>query len=459
MAPCLPPSIITTILSHLVPPNERIPENLLGKSLKSRLTFLPPVAGDLDSYLTPFARSHSQSSSESGGEFGNPIHDRLERLSLGYTLSGPVYTQDGEQYLSKIVIRPELGEHRDQSDDDGKDEGVMVLFEIEDSKDETEWKFHSTELTGGKNRWDEMEWSPSPENVILTPPTHDEVSAEEYWKGFEEGKSPSDSRGLGGDGMEDGEDDYWGRYGGATPGGMTPGLGSRVQSFANFDHLTRQHDRQDQQQLHPEQQQQQHTAPPNDQYGSTESNTINHSNPDSRQQSGHRVMCEMPSAKGTGTLDPLIALLSTLPDRFSHDSSPTSPLNGKRDDMRDKIQGRIKGLLSDLWAFYTTSSNPDDMEEKAYSWIRISRAVIDDSVFDPVQMDEIVVKAKMEVLREMWICSVPRSEPVPFGNDAGGGATDAMDEFWRCCESAIKGNSHTQMSDEQAGMTQETYWE
>ena len=157
-------------------------------------------------------------------------------------------------------------------------------------------------------------------------------------------------------------------------------------------------------------------------------------------------MCNMPTA--AGILDPLASLLATIPDQMDEDERPASP-SREAADLRDKIRGRIQAGLRDVWAGYTrgTEARPESLEEKALGWLRIARAVVDDRSTKEAggfnnDIDEIVVRAKMEVLRDMYVT-------VREGEE--------MDGFWRWVEGAIK--MPMIPSGGEDGNTQETYWE
>ena len=178
MPPPLPPQLITTILSHLLPPCPPLPPSLIAKPLLDRLTFLPPDMDDLDDrdgWFSPYHRQgshpppqrqqqdrhHHQSmrSTQSGQfsqqptDFGsNPISERLERLERDYTLRSVVYTFDGESFLAKIDISPGSsssggGGGGPNDDDEAVSGGVEVLFSYEQGGKGRGWVYHATKLS------------------------------------------------------------------------------------------------------------------------------------------------------------------------------------------------------------------------------------------------------------------------------------------------------------------------
>jgi hypothetical protein len=109
-----------------------------------------------------------------------------------------------------------------------------------------------------------------------------------------------------------------------------------------------------------------------------------------------------------------------------------------------------------VWARYTrdAEARPESLEEKALGWLRVARAVVDGTEVHGSTAEEVVVQAKMEVLRELYIVVAPRPTP-----GSGSAEADAQsDGFWRYVEAAIK-MPMVPGSATDEGMTQETYWE
>ena len=214
--PPLPPAIQTTILSHLLPPNIPLPQQLLSKSLLQRHLYLPPSPDDVDAFLNPAPVPG--------------ISDLLERLAgIGWRVAKVVYAYDGEHYIALVkVVEEGRGE--------GEGQEVDVGFEFEGQEGEKEegrgWTYHSVH-DGSSKSMSNLQWTTNPTNIVI-PSEEGEEQMEGgdmnedgdgapagYWAGF----SPPTSPRLGDDGntLPQGEDDYWASYGKSfTPGGVTP---------------------------------------------------------------------------------------------------------------------------------------------------------------------------------------------------------------------------------------------
>ena len=244
---------------------------------------------------------------------------------------------------------------------------------------------------------------------------------------------------------EEAEDAYWAKYagGGGAAGGAVSGPVTRNASVANFDHLRVDDD--------------------NDKSSSIQSSLHQDRTADGqrgeRDNASGRVMCDMPTT-GSGQLDPLAALLATIPDRLGRgtganeeDESGGRAGSPRREamDLRDKVQSRIKASLREVWNLYTRETEPraESLEEKAHGWLRLGRAVVDSTQSQSTRdtgyasTDDLIVIAKLEVLKDMWTVIADSS--------------DDRDGFWRCVEGAIKMSMLPENAGE--GMTQETYWE
>ena len=404
MIPPLPPQLVTTILAHLLPPAPPLPASLLARPLLDRLKFLPPSEDDTDAWLSP-------APSSSGA-----LTSALDALSIGHQAETPQYAHDGEQLVARLSLAPLVPPTPSA---DPLPSGVDIMFSFEDTDQSRGWVYHSAQLSHSTDKEDALSWSSSPANPI-TPPAEDaEQSVEDYWKGF---TPPTPTADLPQISTEDEEDAYWASYGGQS-GSATP---ARNKSSANLQRLSAQNPV---------------DSPPerseNDEEMETGEEEMNGSG---------RVMLDLPTTQGM--MDPLAALLSTIPDSMN-DERPVSP-SREASDLRDKMKGRIQAGLRDVWAGFTrgTEARPESLEEKALGWLRIARSVVDDkSTFQAGtafnnDLGEIVVRAKMEVLRDLYIT-------VREG--------DEMDGFWRYVEGAIKMPMIPGGGDE--GHTQETYWE
>lgn len=307
--------------------------------------------------------------------------------------------------------------------------GIDIMFAYEHSEQARGWVYHSAQVPTPPAD-DHHSWSSSPD-IPLTPPdgpgAEAEPSAEDYWKDF---TPPTPTAELP-QADEDVEDAYWASYGGGQSGHATP---ARNRSMANLQKLRTE-------EAEAERLENQGEEGRNNQ-------------PHGGQSQPERVMCDMPTTSNH-VLDPLAALLSTIPDSLGRDApAPPSP-SREASDLRDKVLGRIQASLRDVWAGYTrdAEARPESLEEKALGWLRIARAVVDGTEVLGSSMDEVVVKAKMEVLREMYVVVRPTKSRRPSGE-----ADEESDGFWRYVEAAIK-MPMVPGSANDDGMTQETYWE
>jgi len=216
MVPPLPPAIQTTILSHLLPPNIPLPQQLLSKSLLQRHLYLPPSPEDVDAFLNPAPVPG--------------IAELLERLAgIGWRVSRVDYAHDGEQYVARVkVIEEGRGE--------GEGQEVDVTFEFEGSESDKEegrgWTYHSVHNGSFRNNAN-LTWTTDVTNITINQghtqedDTDGQRIGEErdapagYWAGFSPPTSPRmDDEG---NTLPQGEDDYWASYGKSfTPGGVTP---------------------------------------------------------------------------------------------------------------------------------------------------------------------------------------------------------------------------------------------
>lgn len=419
MPPPLPPQLITTILAHLLPPQPPLPPALLATPLLDRLKFLPPDESDLDAWLSPFpSPSHSPSR----------ISDRLQRLAVQHHIEPVAYAHDGEGVVAKLALRDDLTQTSSADESEG---GIDIMFSYEHADQSRGWVYHSSQVPTPPSE-DHHAWSSSPE-IPLTPPDesegHAEPSAEDYWKDF---TPPTPTMELP-QADEDVEDAYWASYGGGQSGHATP---ARNRSMANLQKLRSEEAAAERLE---------------DQMDDGREEQLD-SQPDLQPE---RVMCDMPTTSNH-VLDPLAALLSTIPDSLGRDApSPASP-SREANDLRDKVLGRIQASLRDVWARYTrdAEARPESLEEKALGWLRVARAVVDGTEVHGSTAEEVVVQAKMEVLRELYIVVAPRPTP-----GSGSAEADAQsDGFWRYVEAAIK-MPMVPGSATDEGMTQETYWE
>ena len=200
--PPLPPGIQTTILSHLLPPNIPLPQQLLSKSLLQRHLYLPPSPDDIDAWLNPAPTPG--------------IAELLERLTgTGWIVSGVTYAFDGEHYLARVkVVEDGRGE------DEG--EGVDVVFEFEagsgagggeadqvnggqgEGQEGRGWTYHSIHNGQTGNAISNLSWTTDIQNINtieehsgesedvdgarLGEESHDAPAG--YWAGFSPPTSP-----------------------------------------------------------------------------------------------------------------------------------------------------------------------------------------------------------------------------------------------------------------------------
>ena len=326
-------------------------------------------------------------------------------LAGAHTVGQTTYASDGENVLAKVPVNhlstPSEG-------------GVDVLFAHEGGDKGRGWVYHATQLSA---KGDQLSWQSDPD-VPVTPPdsaTDDsQIAVADYWKDFSPSTSDSEAPMAS---EEDIEDAYWASYGATASGAATPGPVRPMSGAVSRDPLDRQA------------------------MGGKEA----------------RVMCDMPSApNGTAGLDPLAALLSTLPDRLAAANDEDEPSAPPRElvDYRDKVRGRILASLREAWAEYSrdVEARHEDLEEKAHAWLRIGRSVEDGK--DTVLSDtsEVVARAKLQVLKDLYTTATADTA-------SSSHTADQDDSFWRHIESAIKMPMHPGLSAEAMGMTQETYWE
>ena len=420
MPPPLPPQLITTILSHLLPPQPPLPPSLLATPLLDRLKFLPPDEADLDAWLSPIpSPSHSPSI----------LSDRLQRLAVTHHVEPIVYAHDGEGVIARLSLRDEQSHPSETPSDNG---GIDIMFSYEHADQARGWVYHSS-LVPSSPGDDLHSWSSSPD-IPLTPPDDSQGNAdpgvEDYWKGFTPPTPTADLPQA----DEDVEDAYWASYGGGHSGHASP---TRNRSMANLQKLRAE---------------EAVAEGRENQTDDLEDGREDQFEADLGQP--ERVMCDMPTT-ANNVLDPLAALLATIPDSLGRDSpTPASP-SREATDLRDKVLGRIQASLRDVWAGYTrdAEARPESLEEKAHGWLRIARGVVDNTEVHESSMEEVVVKAKMEVLRELYVVVAPSTSR--RGSDE---MAEESDGFWRCVEGAIK-MPMVPGSANDDGMTQETYWE
>lgn len=464
MTPSLPPSIITEILSHLLPPLPPIPDHLIAKSLFDRITFLPPDPDDLDAWLSPAPPVDATVSEDSSRP--HILGDRLKRLyDTGYTLGPVLYAHDGEHVLARLPIIPQdyhPQPHPQQGTSSSSsrilhndtEHGIDVMF-IHESEDRG-WVYQSSKLPYS-NDTDTLSWSSIASSLPTTPPAPAEMTPEEYWRDFGSPKATGYIHPGGIEGEEE-EDAYWALY--AQSGGQS-GVGTRNQSVADFAQMRDS------------------TTRPEEESALNPGPTHTRSMEDHKEEDldGHegdhavsgRVMCDLPTQNGT--LDPLAALLSTIPDRITENRSRSNTLrrssvssespktsNRETNDLRDKIQGGIQSSLRNAWMEYTRNAGEshEDLEIKAMSWLRIGRGILD-STSTPVGdglingegggVEEKVVQAKMEVLWDMFgMISTLEVE-----------VEERKETFWRLMEGCVKKSVVPGIEEQR--LTQEMYWE
>lgn len=455
MTPSLPPDIITTILSHLLPPLPPIPNHLTAKSLFDRLTFLPPDEDNLDAWLTPSPPTPSTVTGESAE--GHILGDRLQRLyALGYSLGEVQYSHDGDAPVSRLSIipldHPSSSPTQQTSSSPGdllvndKEHGVDIMFTFE--SEERGWVYQSSQIPLSSET-DTLSWSSHAGSIPTTPPElHEqggEITPDEYWKEF---NSPKSKVGVmeeaGGGGEGEAEDAYWASYGAANGGGQS-GVATRNQSVLDFTELN--------------------TGRGDD--GVSLEEQVQEVREEG-QEDGGRMLYDLP-AQG-GALDPLAALLATIPDQTDNDeadpdrrrdtqddsrsSSPSSQAtNRATSDLRDKVQARIQSSLRTAWTTFTRDSGEshEDLEIKAMSWLRLGRSVVEaetNGSSGPSMSqgeEEIVVLAKIEVLWDI------------FTTISTGDNDERKEVFWRLIEGCIKRPVVPGIEEQE--LTQEMYWE
>jgi len=348
--PPLPPGIQTTILSHLLPPNIPLPQQLLSKSLLQRHLYLPPSPDDIDAWLNPAPTPG--------------IAELLERLTgTGWIVSGVTYAFDGEHYLARVkVIEDGRGE------DEG--EGVDVVFEFEagsgagggvadqnyggqgEGQEGRGWTYHSIHNGRTGSAISNLSWTTDIQNINtiaehsgesedvdgarLGEESHDAPAG--YWAGF----SPPASPRMDADGetLPQGEDDYWASYGKSfTPGGVTPAV---QQSPAM-----------------------------------------------SRTQTSEQVP-RIPNTSTNTNADP--------------DAGQKTPPAGEKDGLlRSRMEMKIASLLRKLWISHLPSSDP---ELRALTFLSLARAIQQPSDTTRIPIggagDTEGTKGKMEVLYEVY---------------------------------------------------------
>ncbi|WWD16261.1 hypothetical protein CI109_100687 [Kwoniella shandongensis] len=429
--PPLPPSTLTLLLSSLLPPSP-LPQELLSKSLLQRLLYLPPSPTDLDAHISPFPSNTED----------QPISSRLRELARGHKLTEVEYTTEGEEVFGRVRIVPEL---EGGSTTEGE---VEIWFEFEGIDGESRgWVYHSARLPVGQNDGS-RQWVKDPSLLPSTSNDHQEQQQHEtstmrdgmgsyslnddehaqaqapagYWAAFD---SPPKAQntfdlpshiGAGGEG-EGGEDDYWAQYsrpatapitpGVATPGGPSSASGGVARHFPGMTN----------------------TLP----------SQVRTANGADHNGLGHRV-----EGEGDGLQ---LGLLHAL--NGAKDSQPRGIWKDETGvQVRDRLKGKIGNSLKDLWGRYlgeaTSMDQVDDevLEERAMGWLRISRSVVDSTPTASTitaDGDEIVIRAKLEVLKEMYEV-VEEQEHEDDG-------------FWRLCEGVVKSQRGGEVEDEEVRQT------
>jgi hypothetical protein len=483
--PVLPPHIITTILSHLLPPIPPLPHELIAKTLFDRLRYLPPSDDDVESWLTPYPPAEAPTK-------GSELVERLTGLANGHELGQAVYATDGEMVFARIPIVPpstyarpaEAAANPLRSSDGGLEddgESVDVILVYEGGENERGWVYHASALPSAQIG--QLDWKPDLSSVRLTPATQSEsislntpdettlnppagcyaaepghgangTAPADYWAGFSPPKETIDLSEEYQPDTADQEAAYWAQYSAAatpgangqsqvqTPAGISPSLGSRPlpQSRQASVHRPKQG---------------------GEEYGGTYERLLVDSKGMTKRE------------KSIGDLPGLLSALpsSISPRKFEHFDDPTADSdddqapNGhhSQDDpsnVRDKVEARVKSTLHDLWRSHTSEG---DLDSQALKWFSIGREVIDSSkahtsyasganangANGSVDPSDLVIRAKMEVLRDMW-------EVVQDQSERRDGSSP-NDSFWRCIEGTIRQAPAGEMNGH--GFDQETYWE
>ncbi|ORY22564.1 hypothetical protein BCR39DRAFT_551268 [Naematelia encephala] len=177
MPPPLPPEVLQTILTHLLPPTPPLPPDLVSRSLLERLTYLPPDPDDIDSQISP-----------------RPVpglSERLAEIARDCHPSSVDYSHDGEVVIGRCII---------QSTDVG--EQLEVIFEYEQGDDGRGWVYRSTNDVSPTG-----DWMNDVDKVVIEERDVD-IKPDEYWTGF----TPPTPR-LEIQGQDTAEaDDYWAQY-------------------------------------------------------------------------------------------------------------------------------------------------------------------------------------------------------------------------------------------------------
>ncbi|WVQ86172.1 hypothetical protein IAT38_008340 [Cryptococcus sp. DSM 104549] len=458
--PALPPTLLTDILPHLLPPSP-LPQELLSKSLLQRLLYLPPSPSDLDAHLSPFPSSEDQ-----------PVSSRLRELARGHKWGVAEYTREGEEVFARMVVEKEEG-----------GDGVEVWFEYEGEVAGGQgrgWVYHSARVQvarGGLvgDKGDEQQWVSSPS--ALPPaelPSPDSPSAAEdadplaapadYWAAFDDAEGekhtqtslPSYPNGNGhahtnghsihfdlppspGFEAQAAEDAYWAMYSRPATAPITPGIRTPGAPLAHSDSnpgpdghsLTNGHV----------------TAPgpapfhPHNAHPQSSLETYFH-----------------PTTKAPAHLDPTAAKLHESLAQLGlaqsqalangaavMDLAPRGIWRETSEDVRARVRGKIGSGLNSLWTGFAAGAEGEEREEKAMEWLRVARGVMDPSA-SPVLagssaggwggaggVSTEVLKAKLEVMVDMY--EVLNEE-------------EEVQGLWRMVEGVIKRGAVEQEEDE-----------
>jgi hypothetical protein len=367
--PPLAAVVQTTILSHLLPPNIPLPQELLAKSLLQRHLYLPPPLDDIDAWLNPVPAPG--------------IAQLLENLAgIGWRVLDVGYGHDGEVYLARVkVVEEGRGE--------GEGQEVDVVFELDGgipavaeggsgqseengsgAKEGRGWVYHSIYDGRQGHSMSSITWVNNPSQVQVqlqaedqsdqpsfsdhdnhtTNLNDDPTSAPQgYWAGFSPPTSPRMDEN--GNHIPQGEDDYWASYGKSfTPGGVTPAV-QRSPAASR---------RPTQDLISPKK-------------GSSAGN-------DNKVATGLGLGANEAVEKGQST----------------------NALSGGDGILRSRIEMKIASTLRKLWVAYLPSSDP---ELRALTFLSLGRAVQDPNsnlVPTGVGEDKEGTKGKMEMLYEVY---------------------------------------------------------
>lgn len=499
MVPPLPPTILTQILSHLLPPVLPLPHHLLAKPILQRLLYLPPDEDDRDGQINPLPAFGVTAELDRLAAVGfepvpvTPVDDvcsnhkeeqEQEKGKAGMVVQ---YASDGEGVFARVRLRA-IGE----ADNDGLE--IKFSYEVDGSApapqgepraDARGWTYLSC-LTMPTS----LKWTTDPSSISLpsaqdsgagtsqigqdaedhiyrdgtgssTDPstqtetgyypnpssmTHENTAPADYWADFSPPSSAHLEVDTDGNGENDGEDDYWAQYNStytpAAEGSRTPALQAESVPIENENdrNVGRIQD----------------LGMPTVEKGDQGTHGIN----GTTLTSDH-----IPEAD-------VIVNSSAPAQRAEHPSPPSSigtrtasPLSRPDDLLRSRMSMKISSILRRTWLEFVDSSSSDgyyaeegDREVKAMRWLAIGkeRTLSASHVNGNHSRNEggsalyfgrpgssaqggdgdAVIKAKLSILREMYDLI---DDPQYCAGGEGGSKQGGEDGFYRLVEGAMRG--------------------